>query len=590
MCSILIYAELLRSNCSNCSLPDDCSENPNSDSAFRLSASWLVRCLNTHLDCNGSNLTPSLPSRVIDVGSTDGSRDPFLHESEEGEQGVYCTLSYRWPSEAVKTTQETLPLFKKGIVMPTLPQTIRDAIAIARKLGFRYIWIDALCIIQDSPSDWAKEAAHMHKIYRQSTLTIAALTASDSSPGIFVPRSSNKVNPDHANLHTRGWVLQEELLSHRILSYADGVMFWSCLRVIASDHEPKGVVQPDSIYRSEDNHRFRRILCGHRSGEQDWENQAYWLWRRAVTRYTMRDLTYLQDRLAAILGVGSVFGDHLNDILLAGVWERRLAEHLAWWVGFQRLHGRHLAYAGIENNQGRGKNSANIRHKSFKAPTWSWLSVTGPVSYGNLSKYGDEVGNNFSSERNTAGGFIDMTEIIKVDVKSEPTTADITGKLTLRGSLTRMFIRRHERHYRLYVTPGKPDWSHVPNEDRPYSPRPVEDEDGVIRASENKWEPWFPDSKHPTSRFDPLRENEIFCFHLGNGGDIHTHLFQYCLCLVPTGKAVHEYERVGLCAWNPRHVDLRCPELQEKFQVFPGNRFQGIVCPNAATLETITVL
>ena len=88
-----------------------------------------------------------------------------------------------------------------------LPLTIQDSITIARRLGFRYIWIDALCIIQDSADDWEREAAKMHLIYQNSALTIAAFTASDSQPGILQSRSQSgqpRDNLDDTGLHTRG--------------------------------------------------------------------------------------------------------------------------------------------------------------------------------------------------------------------------------------------------------------------------------------------------------------------------------------------------------------------------------------------------
>ena len=578
---------MLRSKCLLKNIPR--YPHTGSDEAFLLAASWLYRCISMHPDCYASILeAPCLPSRVIDVGPMD-SRDPLLYESREGERAVYCTLSYRWPRNAVKTTQATLAQFKQRISFQGLPRTIQDSITIARKLGFRYIWVDALCIIQDSQMDWTREAANMHTIYRCSTLTIAALTASDSQPGIFQPILQDRPHRwshDDALLHSRGWVLQEELLSRRILSYADDAIFWSCLRINASDSEPERST-PDTIHRTEDNHRFKRVLAGHRPTETKWEDYAYWLWRRAMTQYTMRNLTYEKDRLDAISGVASTFASVLNDVLVAGIWKHHLAEHLAWWVGSQSLSPRHLAYAGLEDFE-NGLVSANSRSNSFAAPSWSWLSVRSPITYANASKYGDGIGTNFSNERQNAGDFIDMTEILDIDMRSTAQTVDIRGTIKLRGSLMKVYIRRGVWRYKLYLSPGSPDERE--DVDRPYSPGPQLDNDGRPRPSDDQWETWFPDapisSTHPL-RFDPLRENELFCFHLGNGGDLHTHLFQFCLCLIRTGRKEHEYERVGFCAWNPRHVDLRCPELQEKFRVFPGDRFKGFT---ASTLETISIV
>ena len=97
-----------------------------------------------------------LPSRVLDVGPSDGSSEPFLYESHE-HQDKYITLSYKWGNEtamSVKTVMHNLESHKQSISLKTFPQTIRDAIFITSKLGIRFLWVDSLCIVQDSDDDW----------------------------------------------------------------------------------------------------------------------------------------------------------------------------------------------------------------------------------------------------------------------------------------------------------------------------------------------------------------------------------------------------------------------------------------------------
>ena len=120
-----------------------------------------------------------LPSRLLDVGPPDGSEDTRLIESA----GVtvyepYVALSHMWggpkslpPLRAVINNQESL---KSGIPMWQLPQNFAHAVIVTRQLGLRYIWIDSLCILQDSTQDWEKEASMMHKIYRYAEVTIVA--------------------------------------------------------------------------------------------------------------------------------------------------------------------------------------------------------------------------------------------------------------------------------------------------------------------------------------------------------------------------------------------------------------------------------
>jgi hypothetical protein len=76
----------------------------------------------------------------------------------------------------------------RGIPVQSMPQTFKDAVKITRKFGIRYLWIDALCILQDSKSDWEVQATEMAAIYRNSVFTIAADNATDSSGGCFANR------------------------------------------------------------------------------------------------------------------------------------------------------------------------------------------------------------------------------------------------------------------------------------------------------------------------------------------------------------------------------------------------------------------
>ena len=144
---------------------------------------------------------------------------------------------------------------EKDISYDSLPQTFRDSVYITRRLGFRYLWIDSLCIIQDSPADWNYESGQMAYVYRQSALTIPAEAARDGSFGIF--RSANTHRPEHVlkvkcrlsdydldyfyfqsktpqhdanafHLHQRAWVLQETILPQKLLSFTSSSLIYTC--------------------------------------------------------------------------------------------------------------------------------------------------------------------------------------------------------------------------------------------------------------------------------------------------------------------------------------------------------------------------
>jgi hypothetical protein len=164
-------------------------------SAFLMTVAWLNECLASHEKCSKAAilLSPPLPTRIIDVGSSNGSSEPRLHLG-----GIQCasyfTLSYRWSYKIASTfqlTKSNLEEYKIAIQLATLPQTIQDAILLTRRFSIRFLWVDALCILQDSDNDWSREAKSMASIYANSLLTIAAASESmdDMTSGLFHTRS-----------------------------------------------------------------------------------------------------------------------------------------------------------------------------------------------------------------------------------------------------------------------------------------------------------------------------------------------------------------------------------------------------------------
>lgn len=97
----------------------------------------------------------------------------------------------------------------KGIPVPQLPKTFRDAILITRELQIRYLWIDSLCIIQDSPSDWTKHVSEMAHIYHNGVLTLAAGASSDDDGGFFTELTDKWSSP-------RKILLSDEDFQHEI--------------------------------------------------------------------------------------------------------------------------------------------------------------------------------------------------------------------------------------------------------------------------------------------------------------------------------------------------------------------------------------
>jgi hypothetical protein len=124
---------------------------------------------------------PRCPHPILSVCNSSIIKPPLVEASTEVISAPHITLSYYWGgNDSLKLTASTIEELRSGISISQLPKTIQDAIQVVLHLEIRYIRVDALCILQDSPTDWAKEAASMSDIYRNSFLTITASGASNS--------------------------------------------------------------------------------------------------------------------------------------------------------------------------------------------------------------------------------------------------------------------------------------------------------------------------------------------------------------------------------------------------------------------------
>jgi hypothetical protein len=160
--------------------------------------------------------------------------------------------------EKVKTTRANVQNRYRRIELSQLPQTIRDAVEVTRSLGLDYLWVDALCIIQDDPEDCASEIAKMSSVYRGSTITISAASAKDCTEGFLQDRDLVRVYSslfklpychDHVDNVARGsillsehpiydthqelideraWTMQEHFLPLRLIRFGSKQTTWKC--------------------------------------------------------------------------------------------------------------------------------------------------------------------------------------------------------------------------------------------------------------------------------------------------------------------------------------------------------------------------
>ncbi|KAI4105632.1 MAG: hypothetical protein L6R37_002620 [Teloschistes peruensis] len=243
-----------------------------SDANLKRINGWLHHCESQHVKCRSENRS-ALPTRVISVDSMQGARKPHLLVTD-GKPARYVALSYCWgpqmgePGKYPLLRTSNFQDLLQEIPMSLMPQTIQDAVEVVKKLGLEYIWIDALCIIQDSRRDWETESARMRDVYEGAYLTIVATSAGSSTDG-FLQRSiapsvtvsyreredpgvdscfyitraiAGRIPWDLVDLTTwnkRGWTYQERLLSRRLLHFCSSAVFWECRYLDSSEFNVK---------------------------------------------------------------------------------------------------------------------------------------------------------------------------------------------------------------------------------------------------------------------------------------------------------------------------------------------------------------
>lgn len=149
---------------------------------------WLRTCQQNHPEC--TKRRTELPSRVIDVGDRPGE-ELSLCVTKHG-SAPYIALSHCWGGpELPKTTRENYASRQKVILLKELPRSFQDAVHVTRGLGFRYLWIDSLCVIQGDKDDWEVESSRMAQVYNDAVLVIGADQAKDSTQGFLVRRTDS---------------------------------------------------------------------------------------------------------------------------------------------------------------------------------------------------------------------------------------------------------------------------------------------------------------------------------------------------------------------------------------------------------------
>jgi hypothetical protein len=121
-----------------------------SEASFDLARHWLGSCIKDHEACREEcNSTSIIPSRLIDVGSPpEYDLVRLRSRGEFDDKPEYLTLSHCWGGATIlRLLESNTELFFRSIPTEQLPKTFNDAITITRRLGYRYLWIDSICIV-----------------------------------------------------------------------------------------------------------------------------------------------------------------------------------------------------------------------------------------------------------------------------------------------------------------------------------------------------------------------------------------------------------------------------------------------------------
>lgn len=395
------------------------------------------------------NSTSYVPTRLIDVklGSTE---DPCLVITSEtigpGTPVKYAALSYCWGSKAdaatqLKTETATLQSRKSGIPIQSMPKIMRDAVATCRVLSIGYIWIDALCIIQDSDDDWARESAMMGSVYQGAFTTICALSSPSCHQG-FLTRESNRlrvgfqseVDPGISGSYTiidrgvctfeggilgspltqdlgssswdqRAWVFQEKELSKRLILFGHRMLHYRC-----------GISElSENGFGFRTNPMFPQSLSDvleKASGHPQREWILYDIFRTFSTDYAPRQLTFARDRLPAISGLAKPVFEGTGDQYLAGLWAKDLHVGLIW----------HIPEAPDGSLQ---ECLDRCRAAASETPSWTWASRRG--------FFDPSVGNFVLTDERHARPEFTLMSASTITKSANPFGAVSGGKITVRG-------------------------------------------------------------------------------------------------------------------------------------------------------------
>ncbi|KAF2116106.1 heterokaryon incompatibility protein-domain-containing protein [Lophiotrema nucula] len=367
--------------------------DPISDTGITLMKRWIEECCNGHESiCSKGAISDKwmLPSRLIDVGRSKQFDDIRVIEQNADALSKYVALSYCWGKEGnpLRATKSSLSQLQQQITWQTIPKTIQDAIIVVRRMGYSYLWVDALCIIQDDDGDFRRELNKMAGIYSHAHFTIAAVGAESSEQGFLPERRNVRVfsvqfqskrmtsmqgkisliehtafepptmqneylkEVEDSKWNSRGWTLQERHLARRIIFFGQHSLHYLCGEMLCSELHTVRFI-PRHWLPNDESSRFAVR-----------ENDGYLQWYKIASQYSSRKLTHRSDKSLAIRSMASALESNPYLVMRGythGLWDEDLHRGLLWYPFKQ--YGSCGDFSPI------------------KRPSWSWIGQEEPVGW-----------------------------------------------------------------------------------------------------------------------------------------------------------------------------------------------------------------
>ncbi|EPE35739.1 hypothetical protein GLAREA_05076 [Glarea lozoyensis ATCC 20868] len=429
-----------------------------SASTWNLFTTWLQDCNENHLECKRGTLNvrkECLPTRLLDLQENDIVRLVNV-ENLEWEDNIavpkYAALSHCWGTiHEPQLNDQTVKAFIEGLRIDDLPKSYRDAVSLSKRIGIPYLWIDSICIKQDSKDDWNRESVKMGSIYMNCYVCIAATAGQDNNSSLLEERTVEFPQPlvygnlvvqadvdvketgfamdgsgqcirihtlsefaiDRAPLNQRSWVLQERTLAPRILHCTSDEFIWECCVGMRSESHTVltagGSVVKDvlrELYHAPSFLRDISTLHLHTDSRRRFLER----WSELINLFSGAEISFTEDRLPACSAVAQQMQPILGNYI-AGLWERYLPSQLLW-------------YHPLSCRVGRGQKH-RMRQSSY--PSWSWASLDCRVC---LPYYYKGYNDNFASAINN----------IEVNLCGEDNTGPVDGgKIDLIGHLSPIY-------------------------------------------------------------------------------------------------------------------------------------------------------